>query len=303
VDRVERPLVRQVPVGPRDAGERLDRFLMGLLAGVPKGAIYRIVRRGEVRVNGKRAAPEQRLAAGDVVRVPPVAAPAPKPREAPRVLFEDERVFVIDKPAGAAVQGGVGLEGGLIDALRAERPGAYVELAHRLDRETSGCLVLSKSRAARELLHDLFEAGRVEKQYTALLCGVLEPLRRVVDAPLRTDLRSGGERRVRVASGGKRARSEFSTVRSFAPRATLARVAIATGRTHQIRVHSAYAGHPVAGDRRYGDPRANAEWRTLGLGRMFLHASSLAFRWPDGGAVEVEAPLPKELVDFLGRLG
>ena len=302
---VERPEVRRVDVGGERAGERLDRFLMDLLPGVPKSRIYRLVRKGEVRVNGKRAAPEQRLRASDVVRVPPVrleAGPERAPARAPAgVLHEDERVLVLDKPARIAVHGGVGVDTAVLDALRAERPGAYLELAHRLDRDTSGCLLVAKSPQARRELFALLKQGRVEKRYAALVAGVFEHGEQRVAAPLRTDVRKGGERTVKVGSGGLPAVSEFRPERTFGRRATLVEVRIETGRMHQIRVHAAYAGHPVAGDARYGDARFNAELRALGLKRMFLHARSLSLPW-GGGQLRVTAPLPEELRAVLERL-
>ncbi len=310
-DGGERPAVRRVEVQADLVGERLDRFLMGLLPDVPKSRIYRSVRRGEVRVNGGRAAPEQRLKLRDVVRVPPLRAPRepaspedalPPPPAGPAILFEDPGLLVLDKPAGSAVHGGVGLAGGVIDALRAARPGEYLELAHRLDRDTSGCLLVARSPDARDELDALFRRGGVEKRYTALLGGALEggPVR--VDAPLRTDQRRGGERTVKVGSGGKPALSEFTPERVFARRATLVGVLLETGRMHQIRVHSAYLGHPVAGDAKYGDRAFNARMRELGLRRMFLHARSVTLEWPAGEMLRVTAPLPPELVQVLARL-
>ena len=209
---------------------------------------------------------------------------------------------MLDKPARVAVHGGVGQEGGLIDALRAARPGEYLELAHRLDRDTSGCLLVARSPAARRALHALFKGGGVEKRYTALLAGALEDGLRRVDAPLRTDVRAGGERTVKVGSGGKPALSEFAPERVFGRRATLVEVRLATGRMHQIRVHAAYLGHPVAGDQKYGDRAFNDELRALGLRRMFLHARSVALEWPPERLLRVTAPLPAELAAVLARL-
>lgn len=308
----ERPAVRHVDVRGGDVGARLDQFLMRLLPGLPKSRVFRLVRRGEVRVNGKRAVPEQRLAARDVVRVPPIWPEAEGAAHgtgdalgalAGAVLFEDERVLVLDKPARAAVHGGIGVEQGVIDALRSARPGEYLELAHRLDRDTSGCLLVAKSAEARGLLIELFRAESVEKRYLALVSGAWELGQKRVDAPLRTDLRVAGERTVKVQSGGKPALSEFRPERAFGRRATLVEVALHTGRMHQIRVHAAYLGHPVAGDAKYGDARFNAELRALGLRRTFLHARSVAFAWPEGGPVRVQAPLPAELALVLERLG
>ena len=305
--------VRHVEVGDGEAGQRLDNFLLRVLKGVPRTHVYRLLRKGEVRVNGKRARPDRRLEAGDVVRLPPVrVSPEPGPGRIPEpllaevrraVLYEDERIVALDKPSGLAAHGGSGLAFGVIEALRADRPGAELELAHRLDRDTSGVLVIAKDRGSLRLLHALLREGAVSKSYLALLKGRWELGRKLIDVPLRTNLRQGGERVVKVHVEGKAASSTFKPTRRFGQRATLVEVEIHTGRTHQIRVHAAYAGHPIAGDEKYGDREFNAAMKAAGLRRMFLHAHRLAFTWPDTGRkCRIEAPLPGELAAVMAGL-
>jgi 23S rRNA pseudouridine955/2504/2580 synthase len=209
---------------------------------------------------------------------------------------------VLDKPAGLAVHGGSGLSFGVIEALRASRPAETLELCHRLDRDTSGCLLIARRGAALRTLHALLRQGSVQKKYLTLLSGRWKLGRKRVDAPLRTDLRVGGERTVKVDERGKEALTEFKPVQHYGSRATLMEVTLRTGRTHQIRVHAAWCGHPVLGDEKYGAEAANAELASLGLHRMFLHAHSLAFSWPGGGAESFSAPLPAELHAVLDRL-
>ncbi len=314
-DRNAPSAARRVHAGAGSEGQRLDNFLLRELAGVPRSRVYRLLRRGEVRVNGKRKRADYRLAAEDEVRLPPLReAPVPDGRparlpgaliEAVRaaIVHEDERLLVLDKPAGLAVHGGSGLSFGVIEALRALRPEESLELVHRLDRETSGCLLVARTRPALRFAHALLREGAVEKHYAALVAGRWRLGRKTIDAPVLTRARAGGERVVRVDRAGKLALSEFQAVEHFRSIATLMDVAIHTGRTHQIRVHAAFAGHPVAGDDKYGDREHNARMRELGLRRMFLHASSIAFRWPDtGAAFRVDAGLPAELAAVLTRL-
>ena len=303
---------RRVRAGTGSEGQRLDNFLLRELAGVPRSRVYRLLRKGEVRVNGKRKQADYRLAADDEVRLPPLREP-PR-REAGRVpdalvetvqgaiVLEDERLLVLDKPAGLAVHGGSGLSFGAIEALRALRPGEPLELVHRLDRDTSGCLLVARSRTALRAAHALLREGAVEKHYAALVAGRWRLGRKTIDAPVLTNARQGGERVVRVHRAGKIAVSVFDPVTHYRDLATRMDVEIRTGRTHQIRVHAAFAGHPVAGDEKYGDRACNARLRALGLRRMFLHAASLAFRWPDGTAFSAEAPLPAELESVLAAL-
>jgi 23S rRNA pseudouridine955/2504/2580 synthase len=306
---------RRVRVGDGFAGQRLDNFLLRELSGVPRSRVYRLLRRGEVRVNGKRKQADYRLAAADEVRLPPLRE-MPALDEGPRrvpdalleavrqaIIHEDGRLLMLNKPAGLAVHGGSGLAFGAIEALRALRPEEPLELAHRLDRDTSGCLLVARTRAALRIVHALLREGAVEKHYATLLAGRWRLGCKTIDAPVLTHARLGGERMVRVHREGKIAISVFTPVRQHRELATLMDVSIHTGKTHQIRVHAAFAGHPVAGDEKYGDREFNARLRTLGLRRMFLHASSVAFRWPDSGSeFRAEAPLPVELAAVLEKL-
>jgi 23S rRNA pseudouridine955/2504/2580 synthase len=307
--------VQRVQAGEGAEGQRLDNFLLRVLAGVPRSRVYRLLRKGEVRVNGKRKPPDYRLAASDEVRLPPVRdlpdAPA-GPRRVPdtlqetvrsSIVYEDARLLVLNKPAGLAVHGGSGLAFGAIEVLRALRPDEPLELAHRLDRDTSGCLLVARTRSALRTLHALLREGTIEKHYSTLLAGHWHLGRKTIDAPVLTNTRQGGERVVRVHRDGKIAVSVFSPREHFRDVATRMDVAIQTGRTHQIRVHAAFAGHPVAGDEKYGDKECNARLRALGLRRMFLHAASISFVWPEGGdAFRIEAPMPADLASLLERM-
>lgn len=309
---------RQVEVDPEAAGTRLDQFLMRLLPSVPRSRVFRIVRKGEVRVNGKRAGPEHRLQERDIVRVPPIrieAEPAPgEPARVPSrvrdnvqaaIISEDDRLLVLDKPAGVAVHGGSGLSFGVIEALRAMRPDEDLELVHRLDRETSGCLLVSRRRSALRTLHELLREGQVDKRYLTLVKGHWNLGHTKIDEPLRTDTRVSGERTVKVHASGKEAISEFRPIQFFGNEATLLEVTLHTGRTHQIRVHAAHVGHPVAGDEKYGDGAFNALMKEAGLNRMFLHAHSISFEWPQGahgGLFSASAPLPPELAEIIDTL-
>jgi 23S rRNA pseudouridine955/2504/2580 synthase len=304
--------VRHVQIDAENQGQRLDKVLGQLLLGVPRSRIFRLIRRGEVRVNGRRAGPQQRLAAGDSVRLPPVREiAADAPRRVPAALIqaveraiihEDERLLVLDKPAGLAVHGGSGLSFGVIEALRASRPTETLELAHRLDRDTSGCLIVARRGSALRALHALLREGEVQKSYLTLLAGRWKLGHKSIDAPLRTDLRVGGERTVKVDAQGKDALTEFKLIEHYGARATLVEAILHTGRTHQIRVHAAYCGHPVLGDAKYGLEAINSELAGLGLKRMFLHAHSLSFSWPDGAEQSFSAPLPNELRAVLDQL-
>ncbi|NIR61163.1 MAG: RluA family pseudouridine synthase [Gammaproteobacteria bacterium] len=300
-------------VGPEDADQRIDNFLVRRLKGVPRSLVYRIVRRGEVRVNSGRVRPTYRLRAGDRVRVPPVrrdvegGAPyVPSKvlsRLAEAVLYEDEAVLVLDKPAGLAAHGGTGLQFGVMEALRVLRPeDTGLGLAHRLDRATSGCLLLGKSRAAVRRLQRMMRAGEVDKGYLALLAGHWSGGERTVEVPLLTHARERGERTVRADAAGKAASTRFVPRIQYRD-AVLVEAYLGTGRTHQIRVHAAHLGHPVAGDERYGDEAFNRTMRARGLKRLFLHAHILSFP-PSNGArrVELSAPLPAELRGVLERL-
>ncbi len=293
--------VQHTEVSPEEGGQRLDNYLQRRLAGVPRSRLYRLIRKGEVRVNGHRAGPETRLQPKDRIRIPPVrltpAAAPGRPSAAlcaqlrSAIIYEDEKLLVLDKPAGLAVHGGSGLSFGVIEALRELYPEEGLELAHRLDRDTSGCLLIARRAATLRTLHALLREGQVEKRYLALLRGRWELGAKRIDVPLRTDTRVGGERTVRAAPSGKPSVSEFRPVQFFARTATLMEVTLRTGRTHQIRVHAQHAAHPVAGDEKYGDAPFNEQLRALGLRRMFLHAHSLSFKWPQGGEFSINAPL------------
>ena len=303
-----------ITIGEEGAGQRIDNFLFTRLKGVPKSHVYRILRSGEVRVNGGRIKVQRRLDRGDVIRIPPVRLAQRDEQQAPevlirarldgRILFEDDDFLVINKPAGMAVHGGSGLSFGLIEGLRKIRPEArFLELVHRLDRDTSGCLLIAKKRSALRVLHELFRSDdQVHKVYLALLAGAWGRTHWTVDAPLKKNILQSGERMVRVCSDGKPARTEFRSIRRYAA-ATLVEAKPLTGRTHQIRVHAQAIGHPVAGDERYGDPSDNLTFRRQGLRRLFLHAAELVFSHPrTGRPFRVKAPLEAELQDYLNRI-
>jgi len=310
------PAVLRVQVDEGGEGQRLDNFLLKLLKGVPKTHVYRVIRSGEVRVNKGRAAADTRLALGDEVRVPPVRvadrtdqAPAPA-REFP-VVYEDEHLIAVDKPAGVAVHGGSGVAFGVIEQLRRARPGArFLELVHRLDKETSGLLLVAKKRSALTALQDQFRGRETGKTYAALVQGRWPADKKVIDVALHKFLTAEGERRVRATTEDEGRRS-ITLVRVMQPFAdfTLLDVTIKTGRTHQIRVHLAHEGHPIAGDAKYGDFALN---KALARGeavpgqrfdRMFLHARRLRFQHPASGeAVELESPMPAECTLLLEAL-
>jgi 23S rRNA pseudouridine955/2504/2580 synthase len=303
--------VRHAIADTEDAGQRVDNFLFRELKGVPKGHVYRLLRTGQVRINGRRTKPTRRLEAGDDVRIPPVklASASPPARSArnlewlaDRIIYEDDSLLVLDKPSGLAVHDGSGLSLGAIEALRALRPRApYLELVHRLDRDTSGCLLIAKRRSRLRAMHELLRNGEVEKKYLALLSGRLNDAG-TVDVPLCKHQPVGGERRVRVDAAGKSAETHFKPLTMYA-HGTLVEASIKTGRTHQIRVHAAHLGHPVAGDDKYGEHETNREWRGLGLKRLFLHAASIGFTAPwNDVPLAFNAPLDEELRAVLDRL-
>ena len=309
------PEVRFLKVDGESGGQRLDNFLARHLKGVPKTHVYRIIRSGEVRVNKARASADQRVVPGDLIRLPPVRVAAPRTeeqvaavpgREFP-VLFEDEQMLAIDKPAGTAVHGGSGLSFGVIEQMRRARPAqAFLELVHRLDRETSGILLLAKRRSALRHLQDQFRERETGKTYLALVLGAWPERVKVVDAPLLKYLLPDGERRVRVVGrddpDGMRSIT-LVRVRQRLEGFTLLEVTIRTGRTHQIRVHLASQGHPIAGDDKYGRFDRNRELAQAGLRRMFLHAWMLAFDHPVGARrIELTAALPDELSRFLNHV-
>jgi 23S rRNA pseudouridine955/2504/2580 synthase len=311
-NREIRTSVQNLEVSPEEAGQRLDNFVQKRLGDVPRSRIYRVIRKGEVRVNGRRAGPETRLKPQDRIRLPPVRVLPPAAPKAPAagllsrirdaVIYEDRHLLVLDKPAGVAVHGGSGVSAGVIEALRALRPEESLELVHRLDRDTSGCLLVARDAATLRTLHALLREEGFEKRYLALLKGKWDLGEKRIAVPLRTDTRVGGERTVRADASGKPSTSRFRPVQFFGRVATLVEVDLDTGRTHQIRVHAAHAGHPVAGDEKYGDEAFNRALRTLGLTRMFLHASSVGFTWPQGAPFSVNTPLPPELAAVIEKL-
>jgi 23S rRNA pseudouridine955/2504/2580 synthase len=299
--------VRKVRVDPDRAGQRIDNFLRNELPGVPKGRVYRLLRRGEVRVNGGRVRAEYRLQEGDEVRIPPArvsrGGPAPPEQLAAEmlncVIYEDKRLLVVNKPAGVAVHGGSGISHGVVELLRHARPDLKdLGLVHRIDRETSGCLVMAKRRSALRELHERFREGQVEKNYLALVVGDWQYGEQLIDVPLLVHNRKGGERHVVVSDKGKEAQTRVSLSRTYGVYSLL-QCAPVTGRTHQIRVHLAHAGHPIVGDERYGDDNANRAARGLGLKRLFLHAQSIAFADDSGNELHFTAPLANDLERFL----
>lgn len=313
------PSVKTLAVDEDSAGQRLDNFLLRHLKGVPKTHVYRIIRSGEVRVNKGRATADQRVVVGDLIRLPPVrisaqvAAKADSPapaREFP-VLMEDESLIAIDKPAGVAVHGGSGVSFGVIEQLRRARPASLnLELVHRLDRETSGVLLVAKKRSALKHLQDQFRDRETGKTYLALVLGLWPSNKKVIDSPLHKYIvekgDGEGERRVKVVGkddpNGMRSITLVRVARTVGPY-TLLEVTIKTGRTHQIRVHLASQGHPIAGDDKYGNFEQNKQLQKLGLKRMFLHAWQLKFQHPQSGRpVTLQAPLPPELQNFVDAI-
>ena len=302
-----------VEVGPEHDGQRLDNFLIRHLKGVPKSRIYNLLRKGEVRVNKGRVKPETRLKVADVVRIAPirVAQPGATPQPGQQlkrylvdnVLFEDDGLLIINKPSGLAVHGGSGISLGVIEALRALRPELrFLELVHRLDRETSGCLMLAKKRAVLLELQAAMQRNQIEKRYQALVKGQWPKGKSTINAPLRKNTLSGGERVVKVEASGKPSATHFKIAQRY-KQATLLEIRLETGRTHQIRVHCQFSGQPIAGDSKYGDGQFNESLRDSGLKRLFLHASYLRFRHPlSGDWVDVEAQLPQELESVLEQL-
>jgi 23S rRNA pseudouridine955/2504/2580 synthase len=308
----EKPLARFVTVGAEHDGQRVDNYLRTELKGAPKSLVYRILRTGEVRVNKGRAKPDSRVHTGDVVRIPPLRLSEDVPVRVGESLegalvqavrYEDEHLLVIDKPAGLAVHAGSGVKVGVIEALRALRPETPgLELAHRLDRETSGVLVLAKDRPTLMQLHELFRGEGAKKTYLALVRGHWPDGLREVDAPLEKGTVRGGERIVEVRGDGKPSRTRFRAVKKLEG-CTLVEASPITGRTHQIRVHAAYKNHPIAGDDKYGDGQFDRTLKQHGLNRLFLHAARIELA---SFKLRVEAPLPPELqavVDALAPRG
>ncbi|HET9668343.1 MAG TPA: RluA family pseudouridine synthase [Casimicrobiaceae bacterium] len=316
MNELSKDAASRVTVDEAGAGQRIDNFLLRMLKGVPKSHVYRILRSGEVRVNRGRVGPEARLAVGDVVRIPPIriAAPEPTSRAAvarpfkPALLFEDDAVIGVDKPAGLAVHGGSGIALGLIEQLRAARPQArFLELVHRLDRETSGVLLVAKKRSALTALHAQLRDGEIDKRYQLLVRGPWNARERVVDVPLFKFATREGERRVRVDAEGRASTTIFRRLQAWpahVPPLALLEAELETGRTHQIRVHLAHLGHALAGDDKYGDFAWNRELAKAGLRRMFLHAATITFRHPaTAEPMVISSPLPRELARFVAALG
>ncbi len=301
--------VRKVRIGAEEAGQRIDNFLRRQLPGVPKGRIYRLLRRGEVRVNSGRVRAEYKLKDGDEVRVPParirIGPPPPSSNFTAsileRVIYEDKRLLVVNKPSGVAVHGGSGISHGVIELLRHGRPELKdLSLVHRIDRETSGCLVLAKRRSALRELHARFREGQVEKSYLALVLGDWQFGDQLIDVPLFVQNRRNGERHVVVSDKGKSAQTRVRLSRTFGLYSLL-QCSPMTGRTHQIRVHLQHTGYPIIGDARYGDEEANRQAEKLGLKRMFLHAQSIAFADDSGNDLHFTAPLADDLETFLNK--
>lgn len=312
------PSVQFLEIDETDAGQRLDNFLLRKLKGVPKSRIYRIVRHGEVRINKGRVKPDYRLKDGDIVRIPPIRTAS---RQAPtiaknldwledRVLFEDDVILAIDKPSGMAVHGGSGINLGLIEALRQLRPDhRFLELVHRLDRDTSGVLLIAKKRSALKDLHAQLREGQTKKIYTALLAGTWEGKARRIEASLEKNQLRSGERMVRVSEEGKVAASRFipsrnyQHIETYPDGASLVEINLLTGRTHQARVHAAHIGQPIAGDTKYGSAEFNEAMKAYGLKRLFLHASSITFTHPvQSCKMSVESPLAEDLQQVLEKL-
>ena len=304
---------RQIVVEPDYAGQRIDNYLLSLLKGVPRSYVYRILRRGEVRVNKGRIRANYRLQVGDIIRLPPMRLADERKSARPdnrllerlkqSIIHEDKRILIINKPSGVAVHGGSGVEYGVIEALRILWPEQrYLELVHRLDRDTSGALLIAKKRSALRVLHELLRTTRVDKRYVALLSGQWSQGSREVCLPLLKNRLISGERIVLADARGKPARTLFVLRERYLNTMQIEAKPV-TGRTHQIRVHAAHLGTPILGDEKYGDEAANNAMRKLGLRRLFLHAESLRFRWPDEQQdFFITAPLEPALETFLHRL-
>lgn len=305
--------VRMITIEPDYADQRIDNFLITRLKNVPKTHIYRILRKGEVRVNKKRAKPNYRLQSGDLVRIPPLELEESKPAPTPhsrvtnllqsRILYEDKNLLIINKPAGIAVHGGSKVKLGVIEILRTMFPKLpHLELAHRLDLDTSGCLILAKKRSILKELHEMLRRNDIRKIYWTLTKGQWKKSDLRVEASLRKNIMQSGERIVRVQSDGKESLTVFKPIETFTD-ASLMEATLYTGRTHQIRVHAQHKQHPIAGDEKYGDKDFNKKMREKGLKRLFLHARSIEFTLGSTGEkIRVEAPLDEDLEKCLANL-
>jgi len=304
--------VRYLTVDENSSDQRLDNYLIRVLKGVPRTRLYRALRKGEVRVNKGRVRADYRLVTGDLVRIPPLYQPDPSelatiPHQqmeqlAQCIVYEDDNLLVMDKPSGLAVHGGSGLSFGLIECLRQIRPDApYLELVHRLDRDTSGLILIAKRAVILRELHRLLREKHIDKRYFALVAGKWPKAVRVVDAPLEKNILQSGERMVRVSREGKRAITEFSVVERLQG-ATLLEARPITGRTHQIRVHAYHTGFPLLGDEKYRNDRSAEVTRQIGLNRLFLHAATLHFSLMGVGELSLQAHLDTNLENTLNKL-
>jgi 23S rRNA pseudouridine955/2504/2580 synthase len=299
--------VRYIEVSDDEAGQRIDNYLLARLKGVPKSHVYRILRSGEVRINSRRAEASQKVAAGDRIRIPPVRVAergeeVPAPHFRLPILYEDDALVAIDKPSGIAVHGGSGVAHGVIESLRSMRPQArFLELVHRLDRETSGVLLVAKRRASLVALHEMMRARDMDKRYLVGVAGRFRNELQRVSLALAKRVDKAGDKRVSVSEAGQEAQTVFRRIARGAE-FSLLEAELLTGRTHQIRVHLAHLGHPVLGDDKYGNFELNKRLRKEGLKRMFLHAASLRFAHPVTGVeMRLEAPLPRDLAEFAGQ--
>ncbi len=307
-----RPKVQFIEITDTQEGQRIDNFLVKLLKGVPKSHIYRLIRKGEVRINKGRCAAKRKLVLGDIVRVPPVRVAEPKEIIAApaylkssllqNILYEDEVILVLNKPSGFAVHGGSGINSGVIETLRELRPESrFLELVHRLDRDTSGCLIIAKKRSALRILHEYFRGSGVKKSYLALLDGQWDKKNIIVDQPLLKNVSQGGERMVKISSAGKPSKTRFKNIKVY-QQSTLVEASPYTGRTHQIRVHAQYLGYAIIGDERYGNKETNKLFRQRGYKRLFLHAQKLQFAHPVTGEIlKLTAPLADDLQALLDK--
>ncbi|HIA44516.1 MAG TPA: 23S rRNA pseudouridine(955/2504/2580) synthase RluC [Methylococcaceae bacterium] len=305
--------VQYVEIGEKHEGQRIDNFLIAVLKGVPKSRIYRMLRKGEVRVNKKRCKATVRLAMNDLVRIPPVRMSIQTdkvfvPERLRRslvddILYEDASLLIINKPSGFPVHGGSGVRSGIIEGLREIRPDhRFLELVHRLDKDTSGCLIVAKKRSALRKLHEYFRGDGVSKTYLALLVGVWQQKKQWVDVPLLKNISKGGERMVVVSPQGKQAETAFRRLGVYKT-ATLVEARPKTGRTHQIRVHAKWLGHPIVGDERYGDTESVNAFKANGFDRLMLHAHQLTFKHPETEQpFTVTAELPTKITTLLTRL-